>query len=509
MKILSAKQIREADAYTIKQEPILSINLMERAATACLRWLLKRIDANERVEVYCGQGNNGGDGLAIARMLSAKGYKVAVYILQHSDKSSEDFRVNEQRLKDTDAEVHYISDAAQMQKPAKDTWVIDAILGSGLNKPVEGFLAKVIYTLNTSKARIISIDLPSGLFADDNEGNKDNIIRAYHTLTFQSPKLSFMFPGSAAYVGDFTVLDISLNSDFILQSAAREHFITRYDIQPILMQRGKFSHKGTYGHALITAGSFGRMGAAVLAGMGCMRAGAGLLTLHVPKCGYHIVQTALPEAMAIVDEGEQFITEVPPHGSFDAVGIGPGLSREERTQVMLKLLIQNSRIPLVLDADALNILGENKTWISFLPAGSILTPHPKEFERLAGQWKNDNDRFQLHRNFAVKHNVYVVLKGAHTAVACPDGHVYFNSTGNPGMATGGSGDVLTGIITGLVAQGYAPREACVLGVYVHGLAGDFAASAHGEEGTTATLIAAHLGDAWKYLRSNDSEASVE
>lgn len=505
MKILSAQQIREADAYTIKHEPIASIDLMERAASRCVQWIIKRVQVNEEVQVYCGMGNNGGDGLAIARMLIEKGYSVSVFVLKHSDKSSEDFRTNVQRLKDAKVRLHYIDDAGQLAEPEKDTWIIDAILGSGLKKPVEGFLSKAIHKLNSSGARIISIDLPSGLFAGDNENNnKESIVRAFHTLTFQCPKLSFMFPGSAEFVGDFTVLDIGLSTDFILQAASKENFITRHDIKSILRLRTKFSHKGTYGHALLVAGSFGRMGAAVLAGMGCLRAGVGLLTLHVPKCGYHIVQTALPEAMAIVDEGEQFITEVPPTTNFDALGIGPGLSRGERTQVMLKLLIQNTGLPLVMDADALNILGENKTWISFLPAGSILTPHPKEFERIAGQWKNDHDRFMLHRNFAVKHNVYVVLKDAHTAVACPDGNIYFNSTGNPGMATGGSGDVLTGIITGLVAQGYAPREACVLGVYIHGLAGDFAAAVHGEEGIIASDVASHLGDAWKYLHSDDT-----
>lgn len=507
MKILSAVQLRDADAHTIKYEPISSIDLMERAASKCVQWLLRHVSTSQEVYVYCGLGNNGGDGLAIARMLAERGYTVKVFILKHRDKSSGDFRINEHRLQETDVDIQVIDNEQQLVAPPQNACVIDAILGSGLDKPVEGFLAKIIYRINTSGARIISIDLPSGLFADDNASNtKDNIIRASHTLTFNSPKLSFLFPGNAAFVGEFTVLDIGLSSDFISSVTTKDHFITKHDIKSILRPRTKFSHKGDYGHALLVAGSFGKMGAAVLAGKGCLRAGAGLLTVHIPKCGYHIMQTALPEAMAIVDEGEQFVTEVPPWSHFDAIGIGPGISREERTQTMLKLLIQNTGLPLVLDADAINILGENKTWLSFLPAGSILTPHPKEFERVAGQWKDDTDRHEMHRNFAVKHNVYVVLKGAHTAVACPDGNVYFNSTGNPGMATGGSGDVLTGIITGLIAQEYTPREACVLGVYVHGLAGDFAAAARSEESITAGDIADHLGDAWRYLHT---EGSVE
>lgn len=505
MKILTAAQVKEADAYTIKHEPVASIDLMERAAARCVEWLLKKTDPADPVYVYCGKGNNGGDGLAIARMLAEKNYAVHVFIIEHSDKSSDDFAANEQRLKRVKGtELHYVHSVAEMDVPVEGGIALDAIFGSGLNKPVEGFVAEVIDKLNRSGARIIAIDIPSGLFTEDNSRTKrENIIRAAHTLTFQVPKLAFMFPENSSFVGDFTVLDIGLDKDFLAQLTSKEYFITKEDVAELVGARGKFSHKGTYGHALLIAGSYGKMGAAVLAGRGCLRAGPGLVTMHVPACGYTVIQTALPEAMTSIDDSEQHLSKAPAQGAYTAVGIGPGIGKDEQTQSMLKLLIQNSSLPLILDADALNILGENKTWISFLPAGSILTPHPKEFERLAGGWRNDNDRHALLRNFAVKHNVHVVLKGAHTAIASPNGNVYFNSTGNPGMAKGGSGDVLTGVITGLMARGYVSLEACMLGVYLHGLAGDFAAEALSEEAMTAADITSYMADAWKCLLAQE------
>lgn len=502
MKILTAQQLREADEHTINNEPVSSIDLMERAAAKCVAWIVQHIEKGTQVNVYCGPGNNGGDGLAIARILIEKEYSVHVSVVA-SSKYSPDFTINEQRLKSmTPAEVRYISDPSQIEPPARDSVVIDALFGSGLNKIAEGIYADVIYAINRSGARVISIDLPSGLFADDNSTNKgEGVIRAWRTLTFQTPKLAFMFPGGGSYVGEFVVLDIGLSRDYLAQAGAKDHFITKHDVAMLLRPRAKFSHKGSFGHALIIGGSYGKMGAAALAAEACIRSGAGLVTVHIPQCGYQVIQSAVPEAMASVDNGEHFITSMPRSGTFSALGIGPGLGTNDRTKNMMKLLVQDTRVPMLIDADALNILGENKTWISFLKGGTILTPHSKEFERIAGGWMNDEERHQLHRNFAVKHNVYVVLKGAHTAVACPDGNVYFNSTGNTGMATGGSGDVLTGIITGLVAQGYNPRDASVLGVYLHGLAGDLAAAQGSEESLAAGDIAKELGQAFKYLRS--------
>ena len=471
MKILSAQQIREADAYTIAHEPIVSIDLMERAAAACTNWILKHFPQEEKFLIFCGPGNNGGDGLAIARLLSNQGKKVIVYILKLSENFSEDFKINKDRLLDDAIEINELNTSA-FSIP-KEAIIVDAIFGSGLNKPVTGRVGGVIDQMNAVENPVISIDIPSGLFCDDNSENSfKHIVRATHTLTFQLPKLAFLFAENFPFVGSFHILPIGIDESFIQSVASKNFFVTKEMAKANFKVRAKFSHKGTYGHALIIAGSKGKMGAALLASEACLRAGAGLLTTHVPACGYEIMQTALPEAMCSVASEENFINELPKIGMYNAIGAGPGLGTEKQTQNVLKLLIQNTQLPLVLDADALNILSENKTWLSFLSPGTILTPHPKEFDRLTGSTEKSYARYEQLKSFALKYQVYVVLKGAHTAIASPDGEVFFNSSGNPGMATGGSGDVLTGIITALLAQDYSPKMASVLGVYLHGLAAD-------------------------------------
>lgn len=489
VKILTPEQCRQADAYTIANEPVKSIDLMERAAKACVDWLTPLLKergglrgAKAGVRLFCGPGNNGGDGLAIARLLKAKKVKVEVYALP-SDKYAADFNTNEKRLKKAKVKVQRL-DAKTIPAIGASDLVIDALFGTGLNKPLEGLAATVVERINGSGAIVISIDLPSG-----------NKVRATHTLTFQSPKLEFMFPGYAPYVGNFTVLDIGLDQDFIAKLPVNDHYVT--GVKDLLKPRAKFSHKGSYGHALLVSGSYGKMGAAVLAAKACLRSGAGLLTVHVPKSGYEVLQTALPEAMVSIDAEERFIGNAPKLEKYSALGIGPGIGTEKQTQNVLKLLIQNARTPLVLDADALNILGENRTWLSFLPSGSILTPHPREFERLTEKASGDEERYQLQKEFSVKHGVYTVLKGAHTAISTPEGKFYFNSTGNPGMAKGGSGDVLTGMLTGFLAQGYTPLEACLLGVYLHGLAGDMAAEQLGEHAVLARDIIEAIPEAFK------------
>lgn len=497
MKILTTEQIREADAYTIKHEPVASVDLMERAAVACMQWITSAYREPIKMHVFCGLGNNGGDGLAIARLLAEKKYKIIVYIVRCSDKCSGDFKTNEQRLKGTGVTVLDIRSADDLKniKAQSSDIVIDAIFGSGLNKPVEGLAADVIKYINALKLPVIAIDVPSGLPLSAKEKPDAWVcINSTHTLTFQAPKLVFMFPQAGKHIGDFTILDIGLDASFINKQETINYFITLSDVQAILKPRKKFSHKGTYGHALIISGSYGKIGAAVLAANACLRSGAGLVTVHIPKCGYEIIQTALPEVMVSVDSTDHYISELPKLEKYNAIGVGPGLDNEKQTQNTLKLLIQNAVVPLVLDADAINILSMNKTWLPFLPKNSILTPHPKEFERLVGKTDSDYARYDQLREFAFKYGVYVVLKGAHTAVACPDATVYFNSTGNPGMATGGSGDVLTGIITGLLAQGYAPKEAAVFGVYWHGLAGDISMDRSG----TSCIIAGDIIEALSF-----------
>ena len=511
MKILSSEEIRQADAYTIKNEPIRSIDLMERAAHECVKWMTcspaflhKEKVAKPRINIFCGLGNNGGDGLAIARLLSQKKFKVEVFIIRHSQKCSADFLANEKRLKKIkNIKIQSITSASQLAtlNIQPGTILIDAIFGTGLNKPVEGLAAEAIHFINQQKGFVISIDIPSGLFSDTNSsGEKNAIVHAAHTLTFQTPKLAFLFPENEKFVGDFSVLNIGLDENFISSLPSRNYFVTARDIKKIVRTRNKFSHKGTFGHALIIAGSYGKMGACVLASRACLTAGAGLVTVHIPKCGYAILQTTNPEVMTETDSAENYISDNIKTEKYNAIGIGPGIGTEKETQNAFKALIQNSSVPLVIDADALNILSENKTWISFLPKNSILTPHPGEFRRLVGEADNSFENLKLQKEFSFKHGIYLVLKGAYTCITCPDGETFFNSTGNPGMATAGSGDVLTGIITGLIAQGYDPKKACVLGVYLHGLAGDTAAENLSEESLIARNIIQFLPGAFKKIQ---------
>lgn len=503
MKILSVNQIREADAFTIEQEPVSSAGLMERAAAACVEWITERYGAEHTFSVFCGTGNNGGDGLVIARLLSAKNYPVNVFIIGSPDKGSKDFSENYQRIQGIQTrqlKIAEIKTAAEL-KPVQDSIIVDALLGTGVSRLVEGLLKDAVNVINNSSSIVISVDVPSGLYCDKLNDGQDVIVKADFTLTFQFPKLSFMFVETAKYVGAFSILDIGLHPDYIHNTQTKEHFITKEDILSFFKTRDRTAHKGNFGHALLAAGSYGKIGAAELSAKACMRTGVGLLTLRLPKCGYEILQVALPEAMVDVDEEERMISGTIKTGKYNAIGIGPGIGMEKETQNALKLLIQNTAIPVVFDADAINILAENKTWLSFVPRNSIFTPHLGEFERLTGKADNSEERLKQQREFALKYNCYVVLKGAHTSVCGPDGIVFFNSTGNPGMATGGSGDVLTGMITSLLAQGYHPLHACILGVYLHGLAGDLAAAERSEESMLASDIIEFIPAAYKFLRS--------
>ncbi len=476
MKILNTQQIRKADQYTIENEPIASIDLMERASKAFFDAIKPRLKKQDTIRVFCGMGNNGGDGLAVSRMLVLSGYQVHTYKIVHSDNASSDFQTNEKRLlklkRARYQEVHAKEDFPEI-KPADI--VIDAIFGSGLSRPLEGFPAEVVKHLNASESIRIAVDLPSGLFAEDNTGNiSENIFKAHFTYTFQLPKLSFMFPENAVYLGQWQVLNIGLSEEFIAQEETPWHFMLDVDLKPHYRYRNKFDHKGTFGHGLLIAGSYGKSGAALLSARAALQMGPGLVTTHIPGANYTIQQLGLPEGMVSVDEDNHHFTGIKDIDPYNAIGTGPGLGKEPQTQNALKLLIQNTTRPMVLDADALNILAENPTWLFFLPAGSILTPHVGELERLAGKSSSGWERLESAREMAFRFKCYVVLKGAHTAVVCPDKQVIFNSTGNPGMAKGGSGDVLTGMIMGLLTQGYSPLFSCMAAVYLHGFAADLA-----------------------------------
>lgn len=505
MKILSVEQIREADAYTIQHEPIASIDLMERASRAFINWFCKNFETgNFKVKIFCGLGDNGGDGLAIARMLQPLGYDLEVFVVKYSDKTSENFQINQKRL-ERQLTINYIENEYFTLHFSENDVIIDALLGSGLSRSIEGLLKSVIENINRSEVTIISVDMPSGLFADKSNNSTDTIIKAIHTVAFQLPKLAFMLPQNEEFVGEWHIVDIGLHKDFIQNTETRCHFSTPKEVEKLIKPRKKFSHKGTFGHALLIAGSHGMMGAAVLAARACMRSGVGKLTVHSVKSGLPIMQTLLPEAMyweSWNSKSSDFIAtnfhvdDFSNH--FQAVGVGPGIGVNGIIRMSIEKLCeicQDLAIPMVLDADALNNFSTEKgrSAINKIPENSILTPHPKEFRNLLGKsWKDDYEKLELLREYSVRNKLIVCLKGANTAVALPDGTIHFNSSGNAGMATAGSGDVLTGIITALLAQGYEPKVAAILGVYQHGVAGDRAAERFGMTSMMASDIVENI-----------------
>ncbi len=501
MKLFTCKQITEIDQQTMKLEPISSLDLMERASGQIAEWIIRRIETDREIYVFAGPGNNGGDALVIARLLAWRNFKCTVWLANFGKKVSDDQFSNLQRLNDQNkALIKTIDSENSIPDIPTNTLVLEGLFGSGLKKPLSGLTKSIIERINKSGATVISIDIPAGLFGEDNSANDlSAIIRANHTLTFQFPKLSFFFPENDQFVGEWEVLPIGLHPEAILRTESIFFSLNKTLISGILKKRDKFSHKGTFGHALLIAGSYRKMGAAVLASKACLRAGVGLLTSHIPQRGYEIIQNSVPEAMISIDPSETVFSEVPDLYPFSAVGIGPGLDKKSETQFALKTLLQSKPNKLVIDADALNILSENQDWYSLLPEKSILTPHPKEFERLAGPSANSFDRLQKQLQFSVRHQVIVVLKGAHTCITFPDSSAYFNSTGNPGMATAGSGDVLTGIILGLLAQNYSPEDAALIGVYLHGLAGDLAAARWSEHALIAGDIVDQMGNAFLQL----------
>lgn len=499
IKIFTSVQIKKADEYTVAHEPIASIDLMERAATKCTQWLIQNIKKKDSLLFFCGPGNNGGDGLVIARQLHILGYTVKVYLLSLSKNCSVDFSINEERLRKVQKDIlHTITSSNEFPEINKTDIIIDAIFGTGLNKTVSGLAGDCISLINKSGAKVIAIDMPSGLFTDAHTDSNSTVIKATHTLSFQFPKLAFFFPENASFVGDWQILNIGISETFISKEVSKKYFITKDCIKTILKPRKKYSHKGTFGHTLIVAGSYGKMGAAVLSANACLRSGAGLLTAHVPKSGYEIIQITSPEAMVSIDQNENLFSDKLNTSAYTSIAVGPGIGTEKLTQDALKHLLLNSDKPLVIDADALNNISLND-WSKLIPLNSILTPHPKEFERLTKKAKNDFERHTLQIEYSVKYNVYVILKGAHTCITTPNGDCYFNSTGNPGMAKGGSGDILTGIIAGLMAQGYTSIESCILGVFIHGLAGDIAKKEIGEIGMASSDITTYLPIAFKVL----------
>ena len=486
-KILNAEQIRSADDYTIRNKPIPSIDLMEYASNCFINSIWDKQFITKKIAIVCGAGNNGGDGLAISRLLKEKNISVKTYFLNVSSKISKDCQLNltkidsAQELKNSDPIPDF----------SKYNLIIDAIFGTGLSKPIEGYYTRIIDAINSQKCPVYSVDIPSGMYCD-NISSSRHIVNADLTISFQRPKFSFFLPENGAHIKKWKIVDIGLDEEYI-QNMNSNKFIIDQSIIKYSKIRSRQSHKRNYGKALIIAGSIGKIGAAVLAAKACLRSGVGLLTTHTPKCGYEIMQKSIPESMCSIDKAEEYISELPEINNYNAIGIGPGLDQKSETKEMLeKLFNKTKKRTLVIDADAINILAKHKELISLIPKNSILTPHIKEFERLVGKCSNSIERFEKQVQFSKNHKCIIVLKNAFTTVSTPIGDIFFNTSGNPGMATAGSGDVLTGIITALLAQKYDPIVAAMLGVYCHGHAGDIAAKEKGEIGLIASDIIDHL-----------------
>lgn len=496
LDILNNDQIRQADKATISQESIPSIELMERAAQACTNWIEDGFDTDSSVVVFAGLGNNGGDALATSRQLLKLGYQVRTYVVDFGSSQSGDFQLNLQRLNSEWATTTIVSNGLEIPNLESADVIIDGIFGSGLTRPVETIAAEVIQRINESSATIIAIDVPSGLFTDQANNPENSIIRASFTLSFQLPKLAFMLPYSGAFVGDWISLDIGLDKEFVENQDSANKFLDDIHEFKQAFLRPRFGHKGTFGHALVVAGREGSIGACAMVARSVLRSGSGLATVFVPYNSVSAIQALVPEAMAIWDE--ESIHEKLASKDFSVIGIGPGLGQSAEAVELVKRVLKDHTKPLVLDADGLNILSKwNEGWDA-LPANSILTPHVKEFERLFGKTTNDYQRLELLRSSAIERKVFILLKGAHSALATPNGIIYFNSTGNPGMATAGSGDVLTGIITGFLAQTKDPFVSALCGMYVHGVAGDLAANEQGMHGMLATDIIDRIGHSIDY-----------
>lgn len=495
MKIFSLDQLRQADKYTMERQNISSNQLMERAGKVAFEWIQNQLGQSKvRIHVFCGVGNNGGDGLVIARYLLERSYNVSVYVVNFSDHRSEDFLTNYDRIKNAFEWPQLLDENSELPEISPNEIVIDAIFGIGLNRPPSDWVSKLIDHINRTKTFVLSIDIPSGLYVDK-ATTEGGIVEADYTLSFQFPKLVFTLPGTGKYSRYWQVLNIGLDPNFISQQNPLAVFVDKYEALQRYKPRDKFSHKGTFGHALVIGGSYGKIGAILMCSEAALHSGAGLVSVFTPKCGYQIIQSSFPEAMVITDSHQDHIQHI--HYEIDpaVIGIGPGMGTYNKTVEAFVNFIKNNSSPLVIDADGLNILSQHPELLPYLKGNAILTPHPKELERLIGPWENDFEMLKKMKEFSRAHQLVLLVKGAHTIIVFED-QMYVNSTGNPGMATAGSGDVLTGLICGLVAQGYSLVDATVLGVYIHGRAGDIAVLRSGVEALTATDLIDFTGDAF-------------
>ena len=497
MKLFSGAQIYEADKLTIERQEITSTELMERAGTQIFNWMHLRMQgAQVPIRIFCGIGNNGGDGLVLARHLILDGYNVYVYIVNYSNKRSKDFLVNYDRIKNVTKDWPVLLDSEDdFPEISPDDIIVDAVFGIGLNREVVDWVKKLFQHFKESKAFTLSVDIPSGLQTDAVPKEENGVVWANYTLSFASPKLVFFLPETAKYTQQWEILDIGLDTAYLYGTTTEADLIGKNEVLTMYMPREKFSHKGSYGHSLIIGGSYGKIGAAILASKAALSAGSGLVTSYIPKCGYTSMQSSFPEGMVITDADEHKLTHIAFNIAPNAIGLGVGVGTNSQTVEAFAAFVKSNKVPLVVDADGINILSENKQLIELLPKDSVLTPHPGELKRLIGDWKDDFDKLKKVKSFSKEHQLIIVIKGANTITVYHD-KLYINTTGNPGMATAGSGDVLTGIIVGLISQGYNPLIATVFGVYLHGRSADIAVEDYGYQSLIASHIIEYLGPAF-------------
>lgn len=500
-KILTSAQVKLVDAHTIETEPISSLDLMERAAQCVTTRITELFHKDRHIIVFAGPGNNGGDALAVARQLSLQGYRVAAYLFNVSSSLSADCMANKARMRLCPAvDFHEITSDFVPPSIQPTDIVVDGLFGTGLSRPLTGGFAAVVKYINSAEATIVSIDVPSGLMTEDNATNvMTHVVQAQYTFTFGQPKLSFLFAENEAYVGRVEVLNIALIDPDNTATSTPYHIIENSDIANMLHKRPRFSHKGTFGHACLIAGKQGMAGAAILASRACMRSGAGKLTVRTPAANVLPLQVAIPEAILNIEHNAYTFSKPFDTTAYNAVAVGPGIGVDDVTVKALGQQLHYHQGPLVMDADALNILAEHPALMDSVPPDSILTPHKKELRGLIGASANSFEELQLTRQLAIERHIYIIVKGANTAIVTPDGDVIFNTTGNPGMATAGSGDVLTGIILSFLAQDYSSLQAAMLGTYIHGLAGDIASKNLSVESMIASDIIDHLPQAFKML----------
>jgi hydroxyethylthiazole kinase-like uncharacterized protein yjeF len=509
VKIFSKDQIYEGDKLTAERQNITSTDLMERAGTQIFNWMdLRMQGAQVPIHVFCGIGNNGGDGLVVARHLTTHGYNVKTYVVNCSDKRSKDFLINYDRIKNVTKDWPTLLKCKDdfPQIASKDI-IVDAIFGIGLNRPVDDWIKSLFVHFKNTKAFTLSIDIPSGLNTESVPKDENSVVWAGYTLSFASPKLVFFLPETAKYTVQWEVLDIGLDADFLQGVPTESELIGKHEVLPIYKPRDKFSHKGEFGHVLIVGGSYGKIGAVTLASKAVLAVGAGLATAFVPKCGYVPLQSSFPEAMAITDVENDFISNIEFDITPTVVGLGVGMGTHQKTISAFETFLKENKVPLVIDADGINILSKKKALLKLVPTQSVLTPHPKELERLIGKWKDDFDKIKKAKAFSKKFDLIMVIKGANTMTVFGD-KMYINTTGNPGLATAGSGDVLTGTIAGLISQGYEPLSATVFGIYLHGKSADIAVEYHGYQSLMASHVIEYMGKAYLDLFSQPETTEV-